>query len=153
MILPFDTRRNVKGTHYISRKKREAGLADADVQQTLTPSRSQIAPGECSQVLQRYNGDVWLLHSAMHILCIASCFSLRFSSVWFFKSPSTYYTSTVLVKPLYHAKLIIRPSIHGIQRVLEGECGAVVIIGLTDCKRLRVHTIQKEVSSFIHKTR
>lgn len=115
------------------------------------PSHSQIAPDERSQVLQQYNGNIWLLHSVMHILYNELFFFMIFL-VFDFKSPSTYYTSTFLVKPLYHAKLILRPFIHWSKPVLCGERAAVIFIGFTDCRHLRVHTIQKEVSSCTHKT-
>lgn len=56
----------------------------------------QIAPDEHSSVLQQYNGNIWLLLLAMHILYnkLWGVFSFCGFPAFALKSSSTYYTST-----------------------------------------------------------
>lgn len=115
MILPFNTRNNIKGTHYIFRKKQEKGLADANAKSFTDSTRWVFS--SITAVQWRYMASTF-----SNAYSVQRAIFLYSFLVFDFKSPGAYYTSTFLVRPLYHAKLIIRPSIHWIKRVLEEEC-------------------------------
>jgi hypothetical protein len=105
LVLPFNTRSNIKGTHYIFRKKQEEDLADADTKSVTGSTRWAFSsiPTVQWQYMASTFSDAYSVERAVFLYDFL---------VFDFKSPSTYYTSTSLVKPLYHAQLTLRPSHH-----------------------------------------